>query len=220
MKKIIMSLALAGTLAPVAPVAAQPYAAQPYAQTWNGRDFWQGAPNGVWERIQYLQQRIDRGVSDGTLTRREAQRARLQLDRIRRDASMMRRNGFSRGESQSIQVRLDNVSRNIRWARSNANVRDGRYYDQYRTDYDASRYYRDGRYPERALTSQDEIYRGSDGRYYCKRSDGTTGLVVGAAAGGILGAIATDGLAGPLIGGALGALVGRQIDRNDDVRCS
>jgi hypothetical protein len=209
MKKIIASLALAGTLLAGAPIAAQPnYGAG------NSRDFWQGAPSGVWERIRYLQDRINRGARDGTLTRREAQRAQYQLDSIRRDAALMRRNGFSPSESASIQARLDNVSRNIRWARNNDNVRDPRYYDRYRTDYDASRYYREGSNRERVLTSNDEIYRGSDGRYYCKRSDGTTGLIVGAAAGGLLGNIATNG------GNRLpGTLIGREIDRSDDVRC-
>jgi len=60
--------------------------------------------------------------------------------------------------------------------------------DPYATDYDASRYYRDDpRYQERRLGAQDEVYRGSDGRYYCRRSDGTTGLIIGAGAGALLG---------------------------------
>ena len=94
--------------------------------------------------------------------------------------------------------------------------------DPYATDYDASRYYRDDpRYRERVLTSNDQVYRGSDGRYYCKRSDGTTGLIIGAASGGILGNIIDGGrhrTAGTLIGGAIGALAGRSIDQ-DQVKC-
>ena len=94
--------------------------------------------------------------------------------------------------------------------------------DPYATDYDASRYYReDPRYQERVLSSNDQVYRGSDGRYYCKRGDGTTGLVLGAAGGGILGNIIDGGrhrTAGTLIGGALGALAGRSIDQ-DQVKC-
>jgi hypothetical protein len=94
--------------------------------------------------------------------------------------------------------------------------------DPYATDYDASRYYReDPRYQERRLSANDEVYRGSDGRYYCKRSDGTTGLVLGAAGGGILGNVIDGGrhrTAGTLIGGALGALAGKSIEQND-VRC-
>jgi Ni/Co efflux regulator RcnB len=66
-------------------------------------------------------------------------------------------------------------------------------YDYNRPDprfggYDAARYYRDDRsYGERRLTRNDRVYRGNDGRYYCRRSDGTTGLIIGAVAGGLLG---------------------------------
>ncbi|MES2450048.1 glycine zipper 2TM domain-containing protein [Sphingomonas sp. QA11] len=95
---------------------------------------------------------------------------------------------------------------------------------RFATDYDASRDYRDDpRYTERRLSSNDQVYRGSDGRYYCKRNDGTTGLIVGAIGGGILGNIIDGGhnrAAGTLIGGALGALAGKSIDqKNSDVRC-
>jgi hypothetical protein len=98
---------------------------------------------------------------------------------------------------------------------------DGR--DRYATDYDAARDYRDDRrYEERRLTAQDEVYRGSDGRYYCKRSDGTTGLVIGGATGGLIGNVIDGGrhrTAGTLIGGALGAIMGRAIEQSNDVRC-
>lgn len=95
--------------------------------------------------------------------------------------------------------------------------------DPYATDYDASRYYRDDpRYQERRLGANDEVYRGSDGRYYCRRSDGTTGLIVGAAAGGLLGNVIDGGrrrTAGTLVGGALGALLGRSVEQQNDIRC-
>ncbi len=95
--------------------------------------------------------------------------------------------------------------------------------DPYATDYDAARDYRDDpRYGERVLTAQDQVYRGSDGRYYCRRTDGTTGLIIGGATGGVLGNVIDGGRnrgAGTLIGGALGALLGRQIERQSDVRC-
>ncbi len=90
--------------------------------------------------------------------------------------------------------------------------------------YDAAQYYRSGSsYQERQLASDDRVYRGSDGKYYCKRGDGTTGLVIGAAGGGILGNVIDGGhsrAVGTLIGGALGALAGRSIDQqNSSVRC-
>lgn len=88
--------------------------------------------------------------------------------------------------------------------------------------YYADRYYVDSpRYRERRLAGNDRIYRGQDGRYYCRRNDGTTGLLVGAAAGGLLGNIIAGGgseTLGTLLGAAGGALAGREIDRNN-VRC-
>ncbi len=92
------------------------------------------------------------------------------------------------------------------------------------TDYEPSRYYRDDpRYQERVLSNDDRVYRGGDGRYYCKRSDGTTGLIIGAAGGGILGNVIDGGRSrtvGTLIGAALGGLAGRAVDRNQaEVRC-
>ena len=92
------------------------------------------------------------------------------------------------------------------------------------TDYDAARYYRDGpNYQERQMSYNDQAYRGSDGRYYCKRSDGTTGLIVGGAGGAVLGNVVDGGhnrVAGTLIGGALGAIIGKSVEQsNDQYRC-
>ena len=64
-------------------------------------------------------------------------------------------------------------------------------------------------------------WRDSNGRLRCKRPNGTTGLIVGGAAGALVGrAIDTRGerATGTILGAAAGALVGRQIDRSR-VRC-
>lgn len=90
-------------------------------------------------------------------------------------------------------------------------------------DWDAQRYYRQGNYQERVLTRDDRVYRGEDGRYYCRRPDGTAGLVVGAAAGGLFGnVIAGRGsrTVGTLLGAIAGGALGNSIDRNNqEVRC-
>ena len=101
-------------------------------------------------------------------------------------------------------------------------------YDYNRPDpqyngYYADRYYREDRrrYQERRLSTNDRVYRGQDGRYYCRRDDGTTGLIVGGVAGGALGAIIAPGgseVLGALLGAAAGAAVGSSVDR-DNVRC-
>jgi len=208
---IAAALALAGT-AGVA--TAQPTYSRGYNNS-SASSFWQGAPDGLQQRIDWLQQRIDRGMADGSLDRREARNAQLQLNDLRRQAD-------------ALNQRLNDLSRNLRWSRNNGYGSNGYGYngaarDPYATDYDASRYYRDDpRYQERRLSAQDEVYRGSDGRYYCKRSDGTTGLIVGGLGGAALGNVIDGGhsrAAGTLIGGALGALLGQSVDRSTDVRC-
>jgi hypothetical protein len=90
-------------------------------------------------------------------------------------------------------------------------------------NYEPSRYYRSGNYQERVLTQEDRVYRGDDGRYYCKRNDGTTGLIVGAAAGGLFGNIIAgrrSSTVGTLLGAIAGGAAGASIDRNQQqVRC-
>lgn len=88
--------------------------------------------------------------------------------------------------------------------------------------WDAARYYRNDyrRYPARRLGRNDRIYRGSDNRYYCRRDDGTTGLIIGGVAGGVLGNVIAPGgskTLGTIIGAGAGALLGRAIDDGDIV---
>lgn len=122
-------------------------------------------------------------------------------------------------------------NRNVREARRDyrRDVRDWRRYRDYDWNryepgynhYYADRYYRAGDYATRRLGYNDRIYRGRDGRYYCRRDDGTTGLIIGGIAGGILGNIIAPGdsdTIGTILGAAGGALAGRAIDR-DNVRC-
>lgn len=84
------------------------------------------------------------------------------------------------------------------------------------------RYYAQQRYQYRVAPRYDtrETYRywkSRDGRIYCQRRDGTVGIIVGAAVGGLLGREIDRG-EGTIIGGALGALLGREIARGN-ARC-
>jgi len=87
----------------------------------------------------------------------------------------------------------------------------GRYdrYDRYdRNDYRGDRVHRNTR-----------VWRGDNGRYYCKKDDGTTGLLIGGAVGGLIGnEVARDRTLGAILGAAGGALLGREIDRGN-TRC-
>lgn len=69
--------------------------------------------------------------------------------------------------------------------------------------------------PER-VSARTRVWRGDDGRYYCRRSNGTTGLIIGAAGGALAGrAIDTRGerTTGTILGAAAGALLGRELQR-------
>ena len=64
-------------------------------------------------------------------------------------------------------------------------------------------------------------WRGNDGRNYCRKPNGTTGLLIGGVAGALVGrTIDTRGdrTVGTLLGAAGGALLGREIERGGS-RC-
>jgi uncharacterized protein YcfJ len=64
-------------------------------------------------------------------------------------------------------------------------------------------------------------WRGRDGRTYCKKPDGTTGLLVGGVAGALVGRTIDsrgDRTLGTLLGAGAGALAGREVDRGTSKR--
>jgi hypothetical protein len=88
---------------------------------WDREAFWRGAPASPWQRIDFLQQRIDRGRADGSLRPAEAMRAQGELRRIRMQFRRMVGNDGRLGprEDARLQARLDSLSRQIRWMRHN-----------------------------------------------------------------------------------------------------
>lgn len=94
--------------------------------------------------------------------------------------------------------------------------------DRYEHHYRDYRYDRYGRYDEPVpLRYNDRIWRGGDDRYYCRRANGTTGLIIGGAVGALVGRSldrGRDRTVGTIIGAAGGALLGREVDRGS-LRC-
>ncbi len=77
--------------------------------------------------------------------------------------------------------------------------------------------------PLDSAEAQYREWRGRDGRTYCRRPNGTTGLIVGGAAGALLGRAVDGGrdrTLGTVVGAAGGALLGREIDRGSKRRCA
>lgn len=126
---------------------------------------------------------------------------------------------------QEVRAANRNYRQNVRSA--NRDYRQYRNYDYNRYEpgqsaYNADNYYRSGNYyQDRRLGANDRVYRGQNNRYYCRRPDGTTGLIIGGIGGGILGNIIAPGgsnTLGTIIGAVAGGVGGRAIDRNN-VRC-
>ncbi|KLE35827.1 glycine zipper 2TM domain-containing protein [Aurantiacibacter luteus] len=95
--------------------------------------------------------------------------------------------------------------------------RDRRDQRRYNSQYDQY-----GRYYEpRRVSRNDSYWQGDDGRYYCRRENGTTGLIIGAAGGALVGRMIDtrgDRTVGTLLGAALGGVLGREIERGT-ARC-
>ncbi len=102
--------------------------------------------------------------------------------------------------------------------------RDRDYYDDDDDRYERRRYRQDRRayYRDQRIHRNTRIWRDRrDGRYYCRRDDGTTGLLIGGAVGGLIGnevAGRGDKTLGTILGAAGGAILGRAIDRGN-YRC-
>ena len=132
---LLAALSVAGAVA--GPVLAQPYGGPPPAdRPYGDRDhmdrdhmgpggFRPDDQRGGWgldRRIDWMQDRINHGRDDRSLTPREAFRVQFQLNRIKREMNMDRRMHGGRlddGARADLQARLDRLNDQIRWARHN-----------------------------------------------------------------------------------------------------
>lgn len=146
---------------------------------------------------------------------------REDLRDARRDRQRDLRNADSR---RDVRDANRDYHRDVRDARQDwrQDQRQWRNYDYNRLPpgqrgYYAENFYRAGNnYQPRRLTRNDRIYRGNNGRYYCRRSDGTTGLIIGGITGGLAGSLLANGRSntlGLLAGAGVGAALGTSIDR-------
>lgn len=104
------------------------------------------------------------------------------------------------------------------WSDTAAHHKRGhRSYDRYDGGYYGGGYPQQAHYGEPVYAST-RVWQGEDGRYYCRKSNGTTGLLIGAAGGALLGREVAgrygDRTLGAIIGAAGGALLGRAVDRS------
>jgi hypothetical protein len=130
---------------------------------------------------------------DGVVTRREAERSQREAARQQQQQYYGRGYGSQYGQY-------------------------GGQYGQYNQYGQSSQY---SQYYDRSGYYSGPTWRGDDGRYYCRRSNGSTGTIVGGAAGALIGSQVAgrgDRTIGAILGGAVGAIIGRSADRQ--VRCN
>ncbi len=104
MKKLIMLLSSAALMLMIAGTAV-------YADGHSGRE--------VRERLDNMQVRIDRGVSSGQLTGREAEHLQHELNRIRHEFREMKWDGLSQHERMKLEKDMDRLDRDIRREKHN-----------------------------------------------------------------------------------------------------
>ena len=127
MKKIIITIAAVSALGVAAPAMAQ----------YRG--------GNLDNRIENLQDQIQRGVHRGTISRNESQPLRDRLRHLTRLERQYSRGGFSRNEQRDLQQRIQTLRQRIQYAE-----RSGGRYDRHDRDHDRDdrrgRDGRDGRY--------------------------------------------------------------------------
>lgn len=150
-----------------------------------------------------------------TTAQEDRQDARRDGQRDREDAR--RDNKRDLRDARTERRRMQRVDRSA-YRRYDYNRPDPRY-----GDYHADRYYyASSKYRTRRMGANERIYRGQDDRYYCRRSDGTTGLIIGGLAGGLLGNSIGRGESRTLatiFGAGAGAAIGNSVGRNRRINC-
>ena len=122
MKKLLIPALAVAVASAALPAAAQSYdrhgpsRGPSYEQNYNG---W----NAISQRKYNLDRRIDQGLRNRSLSRREADRLKAELNSLVRLERSYMRGGLSRTERNDLERRYDRLAAQIRFER---NDRDGR----------------------------------------------------------------------------------------------
>jgi hypothetical protein len=87
-----------------------------------GGGFWDGAPQGIHQRIDFMQDRINRSAERGWISGHEARRANRELSFIRSEDARLRDQDGGRLRDQDrgyLQSRLDALGQRLHWAEHN-----------------------------------------------------------------------------------------------------
>ena len=157
MRKVLISLAAAGSaLAFATPAAAQYYPqAQPYGQPYGyGYNNNYGQVRALQARINQVQRQIERLDRRDRVSERAADRLRGEANSIERRLRRIGRNGLNGYEAQDIQIRIARLEQRVQYSLAG---RGGRYGNGYGNNgyYDRDRDGRDDRYEDDRGTRHD-----------------------------------------------------------------
>lgn len=170
---------------------------------------------------------------DGVVTNREARRYERQIQRQRDRAYNNGAYGSSYGAYGNNYNGYGNSYNNgygnsygggygNTYSGGYGNSYGGAYGNSYGGNYGSSYGGSYGQYYDRSGYYSGPTWRGDDGRYHCRRSNGSTGTLVGGAAGALIGSqVAGDRTLGAIVGGAIGAVIGNSVQKNSNrYRCN
>jgi hypothetical protein len=134
MRKVLISLAAAGSaLAFATPAAAQYYPQQPYGNAYGYGQYNYGHVRSLHARINNLQRRIEQLRDRRLISRNEANGLRQDTRQLERRLFIASRNGLNFNEVRNVEYRLARLENRLRhevrdgnrWGRN-----DGRFYDR------------------------------------------------------------------------------------------
>ena len=93
-----------------------------YGDRRDHRDFWDGAPQDIRQRIEFMQQRVNRSIQSGWLSRRESRDITNQMRRLRQEDRRLEYQDHGRLRPQDrayLDGLLNNLSQRLHWAEHN-----------------------------------------------------------------------------------------------------
>lgn len=131
MRKVLISLGLASVALAAVPAAAQGYGYNTgygYDRGYDNGRYDNGAGqyrDGARQELWQLSQRVDRGIRNGDLNRREADYFRREIQQLRYLDQRFSYGGYDWRERQQLDQRIDRLRQQLRYERNDGDRRWG-----------------------------------------------------------------------------------------------
>jgi hypothetical protein len=123
MKKLLIPALAVAVASAALPAAAQSYGSRPTPSHAPSYEQNHGGWNSISQRKHNLDRRIDQGIRNHQLSRREASRLQDELNSLVRLERSYMRGGLTRWEREDLDRRYDRLSAKVRYERNDYNGR-------------------------------------------------------------------------------------------------